>query len=197
MLFSCLIVYAIVDALLFCMLFAIATNENCDYTPNIAHNFAVFFVKFPCTLALHFVLYPEVANGMNLMKFCNNQPHLFVNYGSEIGYVLGANQVFSALLCEGICIYMLAYQHSVQHCIIHFVALEVIMEVSNLYFESLKQNHLKKVMHHPPKAEKRGDEIAFSDRSLFHKIARVQYKSLRAVYVGVIFYFIPFSVMWI
>jgi hypothetical protein len=72
MLYSCLIVYAIVDALLLCMLYAILTDEGEAYTPNIAHSFAVWFVKFPCTLALHFVLYPEVANGMSLMKFCNN-----------------------------------------------------------------------------------------------------------------------------
>jgi hypothetical protein len=64
-------------------------------------------------LALHFVLYPEVANGMNLMKFANNQPHLFVNNGSEISFILGFCQVQSALFCEGICIYMLTYQHTV------------------------------------------------------------------------------------
>lgn len=137
MFYSCMIVYGIVNALLFSMLWAIYTNEDGAYTPNIAHSFTVWFVKFPCTLALHFVLCPEVTNGMNLMKYANNQPHQFVPYGSEVSYFLGLNQVFSALFCEGICIYMLAYQHNVQHCIIHFVALEVIMEVSNLYFEAL------------------------------------------------------------
>jgi hypothetical protein len=71
MLYSCLIVYAIVDALLFCMIYELYTS---DVDTATAHSFAVWFVKFPCTLALHFVLYPEVANGMNLMKFCNNQP---------------------------------------------------------------------------------------------------------------------------
>lgn len=197
MFYSCIIVHSIVNALLFSMVYAILTNENEDYSPNIAHNYAVFFVKFPCTLALHFVLYPEVANGMNMMKFTNNQPHLFVNNGSELGFLLGASQVFSGLLCEFICIYMLAYQHTVQHCIIHFVALEVIMEVGNLYFESLKSNYLKRVMHHPPVADHRGDTIVFKDRSTFHKIARVYYKFLRSFYVGVIFYFVPFSVMFI
>jgi hypothetical protein len=179
------------------MLYAIMINEAGEYTPNIAHNFAVWFVKFPCTLALHFVLCPEVTAGMNLMKFCNNQPQMFVPYGSEVGYFLGLNQVFSALFCEGICIYMLAYQHTVSHCIIHFVALEVIMEVSNLYFESLTQNPLKAVMHHAPIGDKRAGDIKFSERSCFHKIARVGYKMLRTFYVGIIFYYIPFAVMLI
>lgn len=157
----------------------------------------MFFVKFPCTLALHFVLYPEVANGMNIMKFANQQPHLFVNNGSEISFFLGFSQVFSALFCESICIYLLAYQHTVQHCIVHFVALEVIMEVSNLYFESLKQNYLKKVMHHPPRGDHKGKDIQFSERTCFHKIARVIYKITRCFYVGVVFYFVPFAVMFI
>jgi hypothetical protein len=71
------------------------------------------------------------------------------------------------------------------------------MEVGNLYFESLKQNHLKGVMHHPPIAEKRGDEIKFMERSCFHKFARIWYKLFRMLYVGVVFYFIPFAVMYL
>lgn len=99
MFYSCLVVNGIVNGLLICMIYAIIINDGKDtdigaqYTPNIAHSFAVWFVKFPCTLALHFVLYPEVANGMNLMKFANNQPHLFVNNGSEISFILGFCQV--------------------------------------------------------------------------------------------------------
>lgn len=41
----------------------------------------------------------------------------------------------------------------------HFVALEIIMEVSNLYFESLMNNKLKVIMHHPPKLVIKGAEI--------------------------------------
>jgi hypothetical protein len=77
------------------------------------------------------------------------------------------------------------------------VALEVIMEISNMYFESLKGNKLKEIMHHPPKCVRAGKEIKFSERSVFHKFARLLYKVLRAFYVSVIFYFIPFSVMYL
>jgi len=113
MLFSCLLVYGIVNSFLVCVCYAIATNEDEGYSPNIAKNFGVWIVKFPCVLALHFVLYPEVANGMSIMKFANNQSHLFVNSGAEISYVLGLIQVLSSLLCEFINIYMLAYQKTI------------------------------------------------------------------------------------
>lgn len=183
--------------MLVCMLYAMWTNENGDYTPNIAHSYAVWIVKFPCAVALHFFLYPEVANGMNIMKFANQQCDLFVPYGSEISFILGLISVSTALLCEFVNIYMLAYQHTVQHCIIHFVALEVIMEISNMYFESLKSNKLKEIMHHAPKYVKCGHEIKFTERSLFHKFARILYKVLRCFYVSVIFYFVPFSVLYL
>ena len=129
--------------MLCCMLYAISVDDGHEYKPNLDHSFPVWFVQFPFSLALHFVLCPEVMSGMNIMKFANNQHHLFMGNGAEISFLLGLSQVISALLCIGICVYMLAYQHTVSHCIIHFVALEVIMEVSNLYFESLKPNPLK------------------------------------------------------
>jgi hypothetical protein len=117
--------------------------------------------------------------------------------GSEISYLLGLLQVSTGLLCEFVNIYMLTYQHTVQHCIIHFVALEVIMEISNMYFESLKSNKLKEIMHHAPTQVKSGKDIHFSERSCFHKFGRILYKVLRCFYVSVIFYFVPFTVMYL
>lgn len=73
------------------MVYAIKTNEGNAYTPIIAETFCVWFVKFPCTLALHFVLCPEVTNGMNIMKFANNNPDQFVGNGAEISFVLGTS----------------------------------------------------------------------------------------------------------
>ena len=93
--------------------------------------------------------------------------------------------------------YILTYQHTVSHCIIHFVALEVVMDISNMYYESLKSNLLKGILHHPPKAVNHGRDIKFWGRSNFHKAARIVYKALRCLYVGVIFYFVPFSVLFL
>ena len=83
------------------------------------------------------------------------------------------------------------------NCIIHFVALEVIIDISNMYYESLKSNFLKEILHHPPKTMVCGVDIQFSKRTMFHKIARIIYKILRCFYVGVIFYFVPFSVLFL
>jgi hypothetical protein len=197
LLYQALLVALVIFTMLFCMLYAMYINDGDEFTPTLSHNYAVFIVKFACCVTLHIALYPEVAKGMNLMKFANNQCHQFVPGGSEIGYMLGLVQVFTALLAEGINLFLLAFQHTVSHSIIHFVALHVVMEISNLYFESLMGNKLKGVLHHAPKNERRGRDIKFSERSLFHKLARMFYKVLRCVYVGFIFYYVPFIVIFL
>jgi len=130
------------------------------------------------------------------MKFANNHPELFVSCGSEISYGIACIQVFCALLAESINIILLTSQHTVDHCIIHFVALEVIMEVSSLYYESLLHNKLTKIVHHPPAVTNFNRDMNFSDRSCFHKGARVFFKIIRALYVGIIYYYVPFVVLF-
>ena len=159
-------------------------------------NFKVFFVKFPCAIALHFCLYPEVAKGMNMMKFANNQYDQFVENGDKVAYFLGFVQVFTGLLAEYINIILLSHQQTVEYCIIHFVALEVIMEVTNLYFESLLNLKFKSIMHHPPRVIHRSSNIRFGERTTFHQAARLLYRLIRAFYVGFIFYFVPFLVLF-
>ena len=72
MLYSCLMVQVVVLLMLGCTIYAMVIDEDGEYTPHISHNFAVWLVKLSCATALHFLLYPEVANGMAIMKFTNN-----------------------------------------------------------------------------------------------------------------------------
>lgn len=67
-----------------------------------------------------------------------------------------------ALFCECINITLLTYQHTTDHCIIHFVALEVIMDVSNFYAESMMENKLKDFVMEAPKPHR--DRIYFNNK---------------------------------
>jgi len=69
------------------------------------------------------------------------------------------------------------------------------MEVTSLYFESLMGFKIKQIMHHPPEVLNRSGDISFEQRSRFHKFARIFYKIIRAFYVSIIFYFVPFAVI--
>lgn len=77
------------------------------------------------------------------------------------------------------------------------MALHVVMDIKNLYFESLKTNKLKEIIHHAPKIIIKGKDIKFSERSCYHKCARIIYKGLRAIYASLIFYFLPFSIFFL
>jgi hypothetical protein len=56
-----------------------------------------------------------------------------------------------AIIAEVLNLYMLTFQHTIEHCIMHFVAFEVIVELGNIYFESLMNNKLTSIVHHPPR----------------------------------------------
>jgi hypothetical protein len=122
--------------MLFCIFYAILVNENEEYPMHQPHNFMLMLIKAPTILALHFLLSPEVENGMRIMKFANQQHDQFVPGGSQIAFILGLIQCLQALGTTIVCIRLLTFQHSIQHSIIHFVALEMIMEFGKLYFES-------------------------------------------------------------
>lgn len=81
MLYTALIVQGIVFTMLACMSYGIYINEE-GQTYEFSHSFTVFFVKLPCTIALHLLLYPEVAVGLDIMKFANQNPGQFVRNGS-------------------------------------------------------------------------------------------------------------------
>lgn len=103
----------------------------------------------------------------------------------------------AAVTAEGVNILMLAYQHTIADCIIFFAGLKVIMKIGDFYLNSLMDNPLEKVMDKPVRIIHRGVDIKFSERTMFNKVARVIYKLLRGIYVGIIFYFAPFLVVYI
>ena len=70
------------------------------------------------------------------------------------------------------------------------------MELNKIYFESLNDPKLKEIMHMRPKAKNKAINIKFSDRSTFHKIARILYKVTRSFYVSTTFYFVPLFVLF-
>lgn len=188
-------------AMLVIVYYAIMTNEADRFWPNYATNFPTFYVKIACVLALHFVLYPEVSKGLNIMKLANQHPQLFVEGGDKISYVLGLIQVSLALICEVLNLFMLTFQSTIAHCIIHFVAFKVIVDLSNMYYNSLMSNRLKSIVHHPPifSAEMTGPnkkERLWSDRSCFHKVGRLIYKVIRCGFVSINYYMAPYIVIY-
>lgn len=93
--------------------------------------------------------------------------------------------------------YLLTYQKNVEYSIIHFVALEMIMELPGMYFMANNYHTLKEICHTHVEQAVKGKDISFRERSPFHKCARLVYKMVRLIYVTVIYYFIPFGVLFL
>jgi len=68
---SCLMSQIFVTTMLICISYAILVNENKEYPRHQPHNFMLMVIKAPTILALHFLLSPEVENGMRIMRFAN------------------------------------------------------------------------------------------------------------------------------
>ena len=68
---SSLMLFLFQNTMLACAFLSILQNVSGEYSA-FEDSFAVMLVKFPCSVALHLVLYPEVLVGMEMMKFANN-----------------------------------------------------------------------------------------------------------------------------
>ena len=95
--------------MIYCVSFAIYHNENGEFRREQAHSFQLYLIKIPCVIALHFLLSPEVENGMRIMKYANQQPHMFIQGGSELAFVLGLAQGAIAIGVQVLCLRMLAF----------------------------------------------------------------------------------------
>ena len=70
-----------------CELWAFVYNEHKAYETILAQNWPLWGCKFLSCIALHFMLYPEVSDGMTIMKFSIYSFDQFVSH-------FGAGQVF-------------------------------------------------------------------------------------------------------
>ena len=97
-----------------------------------------------------------------------------------------------SMATEVVNIFLLTTYTSVDKCIINFVTLGVVLDLSKFYYKALGDNSLKFVFDKPIKKTNKGAEIKISDRSCFHVFFRILYKFTRALYISTIFYFVPY-----
>jgi len=124
------LVIAVQLGMLLCQGYSIY-NEGDAYALTVTKIYVLVLVKIVCSQALHLWLYPHIYRSMSWMKYINNHEDLFDK--ARIPFMIAFTQMIVNILAEMLNIYMLAYQHSVEHAIIHFVALEVIIEIPHFY----------------------------------------------------------------
>ena len=147
--------------------------------------------RFACINALHLQLVPEFAKSQRLMNFANNNPEEFRQ--SRIPFVIGLIQFLISLFSEIVNLWLLQSYDDVFRCIIHYVTMAVVCDLSKIYYAALGADQLKDVFKTPVLRKNHGTDIEFSERRCFHKGARIVYKIVRGFYISVIFSLVPFS----
>jgi len=84
------------------------------------------------------MLYPFVGRSMMMMKYVLNHYDDFTHPG--IAFMIPFIDLNLNILAEGLNLFMLLYQHTIEHAIIHFVALEIIVEIPHIYMHSLLED---------------------------------------------------------
>ena len=144
------------------------------------------------------MLHPEVGRSMQLMKYALNHPKYFTHEKIAFGITFVAFVI--NILAELLNLFMLLYQTTIQHCIIHLVTLEIIIEIPHIYMGSLMDDHLKDRLFEQNAhlhVHNKSSTIPWSSRSMSNKLGKMIYRIFRILYVSVIFYFQPFLLMFV
>jgi len=155
----------------------------------------VFICRFFLSLLLHFEHTEDVKQGTNMMLYLNTNPEEFSS--TFFPFVIALLQAFGGLLAEAISLLMLSIRTTVGDCITSFIAFKVLSSIDNIYAESLTDFALEEAVEKPLIYKNDYKKIAFTDRSLSHKIIRIVWKSLDLFCHTVYYYFIPLSINFI
>lgn len=161
-----------------------------DYGLYVNYYYSLLLVKFVSSCALHMMLYPFVGRSMMLMKYVLNHPEYFTH--PNIAFCVPFIDLNLNIAAEFLNLFMLLYQHTVEHAIIHFVALEIIVEIPHIYMHSLLDDQLKERIfkdNHALHVHNKASDIPWNSRSGSNKAGKCMYRLYRALYVAIIFYF--------
>ena len=94
---------------------------------------------------------------MKLMNFANNHPEKFAS--SKIAFGIGFLQVSISFATEIVNLALLNSYKTVDKCIINFVTLGVVLDLTKFYYKALGDNKLKSVFDKTVKKTNKGAEI--------------------------------------
>ena len=160
--------------------------------------FALFLAKFLATIAMHLTILPSFRNGMAIMKYVNNHESRFDFPKSA--YLMGLTQTLFAFVFTGYNTLILFTRVNVYFSMISYVTVSILVDMSGFYYQALSDDQNNKLFEmfaedNMPRIKNFNRDMSFSDRTCCNKICRFLFKLIRVIYVGWIFYFVPFLFM--
>lgn len=114
----------------------------------IISDYQVVLTRFLCAILLHIQLEADVRQGIAMLKYYNNHSGDFVGRGNEPA-VVATMQLIGALFAETVNIVLICSQLTVIDSVLNFIALGVITEIDNYYYNALPNNELKNSVSDP------------------------------------------------
>lgn len=179
-------------------------------------NVSVLGARFICTILMHLQVEGDMRQGLRMMKYVTNHPFDFSNPSSA--FFVALMQTLGGLAAEIACILFLGSIDKAIDVIIKFVALASIAKVDDIYASALPAdgNKIKKaskplmIRVHKRDWEAHAELNQNSSPAVSHKtqnemdnvgwsrkIGRFVFKILRVTYGCWIFYFLPYSSLFL
>ena len=186
------------------------------FTIVLPSNVSVMGARFICTILMHLQVEGDMRQGLRMMKYVTNHPFDFANPGSA--FFVALMQTMGGLAAEIACILFLGSIDKAIDVIIKFVALASIAKVDDIYASALPAdgNKIKKttkpliVKIHKrdweAHADMQKDSLSTMEKTTkdemdnvgwSRKVGRFIFKFLRIVYGSWIFYFLPYSTLFL
>jgi len=131
-----------------------------------------------------------------MMKFVCNHDEEFFQPG--LAFLIGFLQFLGGLASEVLCIVFLTNLTTVIDTLIRFVAFGSIAKIDNFFADALPaENKICYAGHDPINVTIDRRTVKTSLQSWDIRVCRFVYKTLRIIYCSYIFYFMPFTIMWL
>jgi len=178
-------------------------------------NVSVLGARFICTILMHLQVEGDMRQGLRMMKYVTNHPFDFANPGSA--FFVALMQTVGGLAAEIACILFLGSIDKAIDVIIKFVALASIAKVDDIYAAALPAdgNKIKKatkplvirvhkrdweahaesdnvISHVESKVQNEMDNVGWT-----RNIGRFMFKTFRIIYGSYIFYFLPYTSLFL
>lgn len=177
-------------------------------------NVSVMGARFICSILMHLQVEGDMRQGLRMMKYVTNQPFDFSNPGMAFSVAL--MQTMGGLAAEIACIVYLGSINKAIDVIIKFVALASIAKVDDIYAAALPTDGNKITKKSKPliiRVHKRdwetyadmqaNPELTMTTKNemetagFSRKIGRFIFKFLRVFYGSWIFYFFPYTTLFL
>lgn len=169
----------------------------------------VLGARFVCTILMHLQVEGDMRQGLRMMKYVTNQPFDFSN--PSAAFFVALMQTLGGLAAEVACIMYLSNINTAIDVIIKFVALASIAKVDDFYASALPAdgNKIKKgtkplvIRIHKRDWETYGQNPEAKNYAQMQEVGfsryfgRFIFKTFRIVYASYIFYFLPYTSLWL